>query len=75
MPPSEPHYRRIMREIRASIAVGELAPGDRLPSTQKLADQYGVSAPTVRQAITILIETGELVGHQGVAVRVADKTT
>jgi GntR family transcriptional regulator len=71
--PSEPHYRRIMRDIRERIASGALKPGDKLPSTVELSEQYGVSAPTVRQAITILTETGELVGHQGLAVRVAER--
>jgi GntR family transcriptional regulator len=37
---------------------------------------YEVSAQsTVRQAITILIETGELRGHQGLGVFVPDETT
>lgn len=73
MSPSEPHYRRIMRDIRERIASGELKPGDRLPSTAELAEQYAVSPPTVRQAITLLAETGELVGHQGLSVRVAER--
>lgn len=73
MSPSEPHYRRILREIRERIASGDLQPGAKLPSTRELADQYEVSPPTVRQAITLMLETGELVGHQGLAVRVADK--
>ncbi|GAA2360602.1 hypothetical protein Cme02nite_37840 [Catellatospora methionotrophica] len=69
--PSEPHYRRIIREIREQITSGALAPGQKLPTTKELAAQYGVSTPTVRQAITILTESGVLVGHQGLAVRVA----
>lgn len=73
MAPSEPHYRRIMRDIRERIASGDLPPGAKLPSTAELVDQYGVSAPTVRQAITLLTETGELVGRQGSAVRVAER--
>ncbi|WP_405091424.1 hypothetical protein OG767_29765 [Micromonospora sp. NBC_01392] len=38
-----------------------------------MADLYEVgSQSTVRQAITILIETGELYGHQGLGVFVPD---
>lgn len=68
---SEAIYRRIMRDIRDKIASGEFAPGDPLPPTRELVSQYGVAAATVRQAITLLTETGELTGQQGKAVYVA----
>ncbi|WP_326550341.1 winged helix-turn-helix domain-containing protein [Micromonospora sp. NBC_01813] len=72
----EPHYRRIIADIRQRIASGEWPPGHRLPSTRELADLYQVrSQSTVRQAITILIETGELYGHQGLGVFVPNETT
>ncbi|MET8252683.1 GntR family transcriptional regulator [Micromonospora sp. NPDC005197] len=58
----EPHYRRIIADIRRRIADGKWPPGHKLPSTKELADLYNVgSQSTVRQAITILIETGEFV--------------
>ncbi|WFE32420.1 GntR family transcriptional regulator [Micromonospora sp. WMMD975] len=69
----EPHYRRIIADIRRRIAEGEWPPGHKLPSTKELADLYEVgSQSTVRQSITILIETGELYGHQGLGVFVPD---
>jgi GntR family transcriptional regulator len=68
----EPHYRRIIADIRARIAAGDLAPASKLPSTRELAHRYGVSPGSVRQAVTILIETGNLRGHQGLGVFVAD---
>lgn len=69
----EPHYRRIIADIRTRIANGEWPPGHKLPSTRALAEMYEVgSQSTVRQAITIMIETGELYGHQGLGVFVAD---
>jgi GntR family transcriptional regulator len=72
----EPHYRRIIADIRQRIASGEWPPGHKLPSTRELAALYEVrSQSTVRQAITILLETGELRGHQGLGVFVADKPT
>ncbi|WP_422745603.1 GntR family transcriptional regulator [Micromonospora sp. WMMD754] len=59
---------------RRRIASGEWPPGHKLPSTKALAEMYEVgSQSTVRQAITILIETGELYGHQGLGVFVADR--
>ncbi|MER6593371.1 GntR family transcriptional regulator [Micromonospora purpureochromogenes] len=70
----EPHYRRIIADIRERIASGEWPPGHKLPSTKALAEMYQVgSQSTVRQAITILIETGELHGHQGLGVFVAER--
>ncbi|MEE6259354.1 winged helix-turn-helix domain-containing protein [Plantactinospora sonchi] len=70
----EPHYRRIIADIRQRIASGEWPPGHKLPSTKALAEMYQVrSSSTVRSAVTILLETGELYGHQGLGVFVADE--
>lgn len=70
----EPHYRRIIADIRQRIASGEWPPGHKLPSTKALAEMYQVrSQSTVRSAITILIETGYLYGHQGLGVFVAER--
>ncbi|MEU3455091.1 winged helix-turn-helix domain-containing protein [Micromonospora sp. NPDC006766] len=69
----EPHYRRIIADVRGRIASGEWPPGHKLPSTKALTETYKVGSQSiVRQAITILIETGELYGHQGLGVFVAD---
>jgi GntR family transcriptional regulator len=68
MPDFTPLFRRIMDDIRSQIERGELKPGERLPSTKALAQQYGVSLGSVRQAITLLIESGWLYGHQGLGV-------
>lgn len=72
--PFTPHYRRIMNDIREQIADGRLAPGAKLPSTQELAELYEVRPSTVRQAITLLIEAGDVRGHQGLGVFVAETT-
>lgn len=71
MAPYEPLWRRIRREIQAKIAAGILKPGDKLPTTKELADQYDTSGVTVRKAIDLLIEAGVLEGRQGVGVFVA----
>ena len=80
MPASEPYYRQIMADIRARIASGDWPPGHQLLSTEKLVEHYAqmldnpnLSAGTVRQAVTILIETGELRGQQGKAVYVVGR--
>lgn len=78
-----PLYRRIMNDIKSRIETGELAAGAELPSTSKLAEQYGqlfelgrpVSPGTVRAAVDRLIEAGVLRGHQGLGVFVAGPVT
>ena len=47
-------YEQIVLHIREAIAAGELRPGDRLPTESELAHQFGVSRPTVREALKVL---------------------
>jgi GntR family transcriptional repressor for pyruvate dehydrogenase complex len=47
-------YERIADAIRAGLAEGRYGVGDRLPSERDLAQQFGVSRPTVREAIIAL---------------------
>lgn len=46
-----PAYRVIADSIRDDIRSRRLVPGDRLPSEHDLASRFGVSRPTVREAI------------------------
>ncbi|CAH0998693.1 HTH-type transcriptional regulator LutR [Neolewinella maritima] len=41
----------IIRQVRALITSGQLAPGDRLPAERKMAERLGVSRSHVRDAI------------------------
>ncbi|MFF0965929.1 TetR/AcrR family transcriptional regulator C-terminal domain-containing protein [Streptomyces sp. NPDC003703] len=50
----EPPYLRIAAEIRRRIADGELAPGERVPSTRRIAGQWGVALATAAKALTTL---------------------
>ena len=68
MPAYVPMYRQIMREIRRRIEIGDLKPGDKLPTTRELADQYDTSTGTVRKAVEILLEAEILEGRQGLGV-------
>ncbi|MEW5534511.1 MULTISPECIES: TetR/AcrR family transcriptional regulator C-terminal domain-containing protein [Streptomyces] len=49
-----PPYLRIVAGIRQRIADGELAPGDRVPSTRQIAAQWGVALATATKALTTL---------------------
>lgn len=44
----------VARHLEKSIIDGELLPGDRLPSEEKLGIQFGLSRPAVREALRIL---------------------
>jgi AcrR family transcriptional regulator len=53
-------YQRIISDVRARIADGRLAPGDRLPSTRRLAKDWGVALATATKAMTMLCQEGVL---------------
>jgi len=43
-----------VEQIRKLIMEGKLKPGDKLPSEQELAEQFGISRPSVREAMSAL---------------------
>jgi DNA-binding FadR family transcriptional regulator len=47
-------YEQISRQLAKSIADGKHPVGQRLPSERELAQEFGVSRPTVREAIIAL---------------------
>ena len=70
-PPDAPKlYQQIARTIAASIEDGRYAPGDRLPSERELADDLGVSRPTIRDAMIALEFQGMVEARQGSGVYV-----
>ncbi len=56
---------QIADQIRASILAGEFAPGDRLPPERELAESFGVSRPSVREALNLLAAAGLVSSYQG----------
>jgi len=52
--------------LRARILTRELRPGDRLPIEPDLAEQYGVSRSTVREALRVLTSQGLVSTSRGV---------
>ncbi|MEU4219014.1 GntR family transcriptional regulator [Actinoplanes sp. NPDC026623] len=53
-------YQRIANDIREQIADGRLAPGDRVPSTRRLARNWDVALATATKAMTVLCREGVL---------------
>lgn len=63
--PAQTKTDRLMSALRDRIASGEFGPGDKLPSSSELIDQYGVSRMTVRMATERLKASGEIVSIPG----------
>lgn len=61
-----PRYSRIAAELRRRIETGELAPGDRVPSTREITRQWGVAMATATKALTELRREGVVRAVPGV---------
>lgn len=55
---TDPPYARIVAEIRRRIAAGELRPGDRVPSTRRITQEWGVAMATATKVLTALRQEG-----------------
>lgn len=62
---STPLYIQIREEIRTAISSGTLAQGERLPAVTALAAERGVTAATVRRALSDLIAEELIYTHVG----------
>jgi GntR family transcriptional regulator/MocR family aminotransferase len=56
-------YRQIYEHFRRAIADGQLAPGDRLPSCRRLAEQFATARGTVDAAYAMLAGEGYVVSR------------
>lgn len=61
----EPPYLQIAAQLRADIESGVLAPGARLPSLNRLCQEWGVSKGTVVRAVAVLADAGLVESRQG----------
>lgn len=74
---TNPHlYNQVADDLRSQIASGQLAVGDEIPSTAKLAKIHGVSKGVIQTAVKVLKDEGLLVGQigKGVLVRATPET-
>jgi GntR family transcriptional regulator len=60
-----PRYLQVAEELRDRITTGELPPGGALPSETVLAQTFGLSRTSVRNAIRTLREWGLVRAEQG----------
>lgn len=66
-----PPYEQIRRQIASIIAIGELGPGDRLPTVRALAADLGVAVGTVSRAYKELEASGVLESRRRLGTIVA----
>ena len=62
----------IVRQIELLILRGILHPGERLPSERELSERFGVSRPSVRDAVADLQKAGLLVSKANAGIFVAE---
>jgi AcrR family transcriptional regulator len=61
-----PPYVRIATELRNQIEAGDLAPGERVPSTREITRRWGVAMATATKALTALRNEGLVRAVSGV---------
>lgn len=67
-----PLHERIATDLRRRILAGDLAPGDDLPTTKELKDQFDASNATIQKAMAMLKAEGLVVGRPGSSVKVRE---
>lgn len=61
----EPKYQKVIDWITGEIASGNLKPGDRLMSEEKMSKKFDLCRQTIRRATQELVERGIVVRVQG----------
>lgn len=65
-----PLYFQVAQHLERAIEEGRMPPGTRLDNEVQLAEQLGLSRPTLRRAMQYLVDKGLLVRRRGVGTRV-----
>lgn len=63
--PHPPLRDQLADEIRRAIAVGDLAPGERVPSENEIHKLVDIDRATVGRALSILVNEGLIIRSQG----------
>lgn len=63
--PDKPVYLQIADHLRTQLALGKLAPGDRLPAIREVAQKLEIDPGTVARAYRELARDGAITGRTG----------
>lgn len=63
---------RVVEALRAQLRGGDIPPGHRLPTEQRLTESFGVSRTVIREAIATLAADGLVEARQGAGVFVVN---
>lgn len=75
-PVQQPRLADVITErLEALILEGSLRPGQRLPPERELAERFGVSRPSLREAIQKLSARGLLTSRQGGGTFISEELT
>jgi DNA-binding transcriptional regulator YhcF (GntR family) len=66
-----PIFSQIAERLADEIAEGELAEGERVPSTNELAAYYRINPATAAKGVNVLIDDGLLEKRRGIGMFVA----
>ena len=65
-----PLYAQVSQRIEALISDGTLPAGTRLENEIAMGERFGLSRPTMRRAIQVLVDKGLLVRRRGVGTQI-----
>ncbi|MFJ3811577.1 GntR family transcriptional regulator [Streptomyces sp. NPDC090073] len=68
----DPLYEQIAAILASRIADGTYPPRRRVPSEAAIVEEFGVSRPTARAAVQLLVERGLVVTVRGKGSYVVD---
>lgn len=72
---SQPKYEQVREQLLLRISRGELRPGEKLKCEAQLAEEFGVSAITIRKALSLLVESGHIRRARGSGSYVSEAGT
>ncbi|MGE5391264.1 MAG: GntR family transcriptional regulator [Deltaproteobacteria bacterium] len=72
---SIPIYMQLINEVKAAVARGVLAPGERMPTVRDLACSLGINPLTISKAYQKLEQEGVLMTMRSRGTFVAEKPT
>ncbi len=58
-------HEAVLAQLQRKILEGELEPGDRLPSEREMMETFGVSRPTIREALRVAESLGLVAVRHG----------